>query len=273
MRLVSTTLLLAGAASALTLAAQPAAAATALSGDLNIVANASTHSGPTQTSMDSQSWSNVPATLNVTATAVANGGVFLDHNERVSSFGTAQATWASANAGSVDFTNYGWNFSVKDNAPIANGADLDANRPGSGFDWTYAFQATGDGVFQMNYDVTATGSTDGLFGWAIAFTGPSGPTGSGGPDLNAHINDPTTSGVFQANVTAGQFYFVGLAGNPNIGACCARNFAAAMDGTFDWHITERGGVPEPASWALMLVGFGGMGAVLRSRRKLATIAA
>ena len=28
-------------------------------------------------------------------------------------------------------------------------------------------------------------------------------------------------------------------------------------------------VPEPASWALMLVGFGGLGYALRSRRKLA----
>jgi hypothetical protein len=30
-----------------------------------------------------------------------------------------------------------------------------------------------------------------------------------------------------------------------------------------------GGVPEPASWALMLVGFGGLGFVARSRRKMA----
>jgi hypothetical protein len=31
-----------------------------------------------------------------------------------------------------------------------------------------------------------------------------------------------------------------------------------------------GGVPEPASWALMTVGFGGMGALLRRRRSLAS---
>jgi len=30
-----------------------------------------------------------------------------------------------------------------------------------------------------------------------------------------------------------------------------------------------GGVPEPASWALMLLGFGGVGAAMRSRRKTA----
>ena len=28
------------------------------------------------------------------------------------------------------------------------------------------------------------------------------------------------------------------------------------------------GVPEPASWTLMIVGFGGMGAILRRRRQV-----
>jgi len=32
-------------------------------------------------------------------------------------------------------------------------------------------------------------------------------------------------------------------------------------------------VPEPSTWAMMLVGFGGLGAAMRSRRKLAAIAA
>ena len=36
---------------------------------------------------------------------------------------------------------------------------------------------------------------------------------------------------------------------------------------------EAVGVPEPATWAMMLVGFGGLGVAMRSRRKLATAAA
>ncbi len=41
------------------------------------------------------------------------------------------------------------------------------------------------------------------------------------------------------------------------------NFTASGTGTF----AGAGPVPEPASWALMLVGFGAMGATLRSSRK------
>jgi hypothetical protein len=33
--------------------------------------------------------------------------------------------------------------------------------------------------------------------------------------------------------------------------------------------TTHGGVPEPAAWALMLLGFGGVGAVLRRRVAIA----
>jgi hypothetical protein len=33
------------------------------------------------------------------------------------------------------------------------------------------------------------------------------------------------------------------------------------------HNTSGGSLPEPASWGLMIIGFGGMGAVLRSRRR------
>ncbi len=41
--------------------------------------------------------------------------------------------------------------------------------------------------------------------------------------------------------------------------------------TFISEVTFNGatGVPEPASWALMLVGFGGLGVALRSRRRTA----
>jgi hypothetical protein len=39
-----------------------------------------------------------------------------------------------------------------------------------------------------------------------------------------------------------------------------------LQGTAD--LAGVGGVPEPATWAMMLIGFGGLGAVLRRRRSL-----
>lgn len=43
---------------------------------------------------------------------------------------------------------------------------------------------------------------------------------------------------------------------------------AAIDG-----ISLTGGVPEPAAWTLMLMGFGGLGAVMRHRRSQVALAA
>ena len=49
--------------------------------------------------------------------------------------------------------------------------------------------------------------------------------------------------------------------------------------SIDWNLIGTpstrggGGVPEPATWAMMLVGFAGLGAMMRSRRKLANAAA
>jgi hypothetical protein len=39
------------------------------------------------------------------------------------------------------------------------------------------------------------------------------------------------------------------------------------------HNASGGSLPEPASWGLMIIGFGGMGAVLRRRRRRPTISA
>jgi hypothetical protein len=48
------------------------------------------------------------------------------------------------------------------------------------------------------------------------------------------------------------------------------SFNAAATGNFG--IGGMGGVPEPATWGLMLVGFGGAGAMIRRRRAVAAVA-
>ncbi|HZZ66745.1 MAG TPA: PEP-CTERM sorting domain-containing protein [Phenylobacterium sp.] len=262
-------LLAAASAALLAGAAGHAGAAVSLSGDLNAVANASMNGKPAATDSASQSFTGAPQTLNTSVNATVTArGFNADHTDYVSSFGTAQATWASANSGAVDFTNYGWDFSVNNQANTPSAADVDFDRPGSGNDWTYTFTATGNGEFVMDYDVVGTGTVDGLQGWNINFSGP-----GGGLLLTGvlPIPDPTQSGVFTRALVAGQTYTVSLDGNPNIeDGNFSANFAGSMNGTFDWSI--RDGVPEPTCWALMLTGFFGMGALLRARRRTALAA-
>jgi hypothetical protein len=261
-------LLLAVASAALLVgAAGHAGAAVSISGGLNAVANAMLTGKPTVTDTASQSFTGAPQTLNtiVDATVTARG-FNSDHTDHVSSFGTAQATWASANSGAVDFTNYGWDFSVNNAANTPTEADIDFGRPGE--DWTYTFTATGNGEFVMDYNVVGTGTVIGLQGWNIDFSGPGGGLLLTGV---SPIPDPTQSGVFTRALVGGQTYTISLDGNPNVAdGNPFANFSGAMDGTFDWSISD--GVPEPVSWALMLIGFFGMGALLRARRRMALAA-
>jgi hypothetical protein len=55
-----------------------------------------------------------------------------------------------------------------------------------------------------------------------------------------------------------------------------RAFTAVSQGNFAADVTTvggGGGVPEPATWTMMLLGFGVTGAIVRSRRKLASLTA
>jgi hypothetical protein len=68
------------------------------------------------------------------------------------------------------------------------------------------------------------------------------------------------------------FAFTNAAGNPFTGGSGqATGLIETIDNiTFDVAERDPGpGVPEPATWAMMILGFGGVGAVLRRRRTLA----
>ena len=63
------------------------------------------------------------------------------------------------------------------------------------------------------------------------------------------------------DVLAGQFNFNSMQ-DPFMG------FQISIDGqALSFALDNSGGVPEPATWGLMLLGFGGMGAALRARRR------
>ena len=47
----------------------------------------------------------------------------------------------------------------------------------------------------------------------------------------------------------------------------------SVDGLDDISLTAQGGIPEPAAWAMMLTGFGGVGAAMRSARRRRAVVA
>ncbi|WP_293372809.1 PEPxxWA-CTERM sorting domain-containing protein [Phenylobacterium sp.] len=79
------------------------------------------------------------------------------------------------------------------------------------------------------------------------------------PALNAAINP--------------EFAYTLLDVTPNFGStgsgAALLSFTGKGDGEFDINL----GVPEPASWSLMILGFGGLGAVIRKRRQASLLAA
>jgi hypothetical protein len=237
--------------------ALPAAAATAVRGTLNVVAN-STLAGSTAIDLDSQSWVIVPEPLDVVASAEAMAGA-----DSVDTGGLAEANWGSADSGSVFFFNYGWDFHVSDPTHAPASSNLTVGRGGD--DWTYTFVATRSGEFRMTYSVApvALGEPFGLWGWAIDWSGP----GGGLPLPPGAALDPTASGVFARAILAGQTYTIGLNGNPNIAFDRAPgDYSGHMDGEFRWKITDAVVAPEPDAWALMITGLGSVGAALRRRR-------
>jgi hypothetical protein len=81
------------------------------------------------------------------------------------------------------------------------------------------------------------------------------------------------------NVTGPQFINIGFTGVDRVefsisGGTPAAGLGGAGDyfAADDLDVTVTPGVPEPATWALMLMGFGGLGALLRRRRAGLTLA-
>jgi hypothetical protein len=97
----------------------------------------------------------------------------------------------------------------------------------------------------------------------ITFEGPHGFTQSfSGSMLQLPANGDQSQGDTNGRV---DFNFNGQAINEVLFQSSANSFE------FD-NIAAAAAVPEPASWAIMLVGFGGLGAAMRSRRKQAVAA-
>lgn len=225
---------------------------TPISGAMWLEALAST-SGVTDSDISSDSWTGIPAGLTVSARAEALSGVFYAR-----AYGSATAQWQSAEMGNIVFSDYGWDFQAEGNT--ISEVTLCGKWCSGPPDWTYTFTANADGGFRMTYDVVGQGDPS-LNGWAASWSG------GGCCDVALIGSDGVHStGTFAHPVSAGQTYTYSLGNFANrylLGTSARR---ASMSGVFSWIITTQG-VPEPATWTVMLVGFGSIGTAMRLARR------
>ena len=123
-------------------------------------------------------------------------------------------------------------------------------------------KVSGDGGYTFLMTATAPVNWDTYLG---LYAGGFDPTD---PLANAIVynDDNPTIGLsgFTATLSAGISYFAVATGfdNNDFGA-----YTLAINGPGTVLIDGAGGVPEPASWALLIAGFGLTGAALRARKR------
>ena len=104
------------------------------------------------------------------------------------------------------------------------------------------FLHAGDNLFSVSHDDGLQLNIDGV-GLVVDQPGPHSPTLT---PFNAHA---TTAGNYNFQLSYGE--------------CCG----GPAELIVDLNGRSVGGVPEPASWALMILGFGAAGSMLRRRRR------
>jgi hypothetical protein len=139
-----------------------------------------------------------------------------------------------------------------------------------------AFHYTFTGATTTIGGITLTTGENLLSG---TFTGGwiQGAGGSGSTNLSVgnggHLTFTSAVDPALATGISDEFAYTLLNVTPTFGAnsgAALRSFTAKGDGEFSFASV---GVPEPATWALMILGFGGMGAMLRGRRRQERLAA
>jgi hypothetical protein len=195
--------------------------------------------------------------------------------------GTGSATTATITSG----TNVGDSFTINFDGE-ANGVVI----PGLSSSVTLTFEGTSGNSYNFNYLVNNTSSTASrvtVFGFNtdpnITSASSTGvfPTISNGQLASFNLEVCLDSGNNSNcnSSTAGAGVASGTSGNGTLtlnfatlpGTLTLNNFLDRYQGVGTSGISAEGhpvgSVPEPATWAMMLLGFGGIGAAMRRRRK------
>jgi hypothetical protein len=178
--------------------------------------------------------------------------------------------------------------------PVASGGVNDLTAGGEITWWSPTLNShvasTGTGTISLPFDhdmfpPNSTGGGDGSFFETAVFKGTFNLAGPGTVEFNLGSDDD--SFIYVDGILFGQNPGVHsetsvdftspmlTSGNHSIEVFYAdrQNVAAHLQLSLLSDITISPGVPEPATWAMMLVGFGGLGAAMRARRKQALAAA
>ena len=135
---------------------------------------------------------------------------------------------------------------------------------------TTGFLAIGGASNNLGFfDLTSASNTytGDLFTLMVNFTAPGTASGSYSATLHGQVVN-TTSGGIAVNFSSPLTQFLTSSGG-NFTMTIPNSVSVTSDSTNAYISADFQAVPEPATWAMMLVGFGAIGAVARRRRSAA----
>jgi hypothetical protein len=200
------------------------------------------------TDSSSQSWTAVPGPLSVSASATSHD----DAGNSGNAYAFGNATWAlDGDSGTIQF-QYGWSgYGEQFLTSYGNSDRIIGGIP----DWSYTFTADANGSFVMDYDILGSGALFGLSGYTLSDDFDSN---AGGPVTNQY--DPSSSGIFEGGLTAGQTYTVSLSNNGNIQFVSydipvnGLQLPGSVTADFDWSIQGASSVADGGTTIAMLGG-------------------